>query len=384
LFIAMLIPIPFRWIFFIFILYAIVKYAFAVLEHSARGFLTPPDSGLGHLTKNNWIPLQYIVVLGAFLAIIWAVWTYLTLGLAIITAASLLYLMPASIMLLGVTGNSIHAIHPIALLDVTRAIGANYLLLWLMMVVIALADGLIGLAIEQGLPTLIGLPSGFFISSLLLIANFHLLGYVVYQYHETLGYDVDQDFTEDEDDLPSTHSADAIRQEIHILLEKGDYETAKKRLKHKIIKEPNNLEIHHFCHQFLTEQNDRPGIPRHAQQYLPLLLAAKENNQAINVIKLSYAINPDYKIKDANIALKLAQLAIAQHEKGLATTILSHYRTHYPGDKNMVEAQFQYAKLLHEFHHDTAQAKMILRSLIGRHSQHPKIELLTDYWNKLQ
>jgi len=368
----------------VFVFYAIFKYGFAVLEHTARGHLQPPDSGMGHVDKNNRLPLKQMLLLLSMGGLVWVTYAFVSPEVSLILAIFLAFMWPASTMLLGVTGNFFQAANPLSLLNMVSAIGFSYGLLYLLLLVISSFGWVLKYGIQSGLPLLIGLPLGVAVIGYFVVANFHLLGYVIYQYHEALGYNANQAFDEaPAEALPSVHSVESIQQEVDIVLSEHGYAAAKQRLKKKILSEPNNLEIHHYCHQFMLDHQDEPGIPRHAQQYIPLLIAQGMDDLMLTIARRCLQIKPKFKLKHASDALLVGKIAYDKADFDLALKVFTLFRQQFPGHKENVDTQFLCAKLYAQQLGDTAKAKMIMRSLVGRHSRHAKIEAMKAFLAEL-
>ena len=368
---------------FVFVLYAILKYAFSILEHTARGHLHAPDSGMSHLAKNTHLPLKQMMLLLSLSALIWATQHFVSPTLGIVLGLFLLLMLPASTMLLGVTGNLLQAANPWSLVQMISAIGLSYALLTVLILLISSMGWVIEQSIQAGLPLLLGLPLGIAVMSYFVVANFHLLGYVIYQFHDTLGYNASEAFDPEGEETDAPHPVDPIHQEVLIVLSERGYPEAKDRLKKKILSEPNNIQLHHFCHQFMLEHHDETAIPRHAQQYIPLLIADGQQELVLVIARRCFHSNPEFKLKHAANALQLGQIAYDKADFKLALKVFTLFRQQFPGHKGTVNTQFLCAKIYAQHRGDKRQAKMIMRSLVGRHSNHSRIDEMKAFLAEL-
>lgn len=169
--------------------FILMKYAFQVLQSTAVGHMQPPTGSTSMSGSDFALPIKswlLLIVLGIIIGLSVLLGP---LGIIISTVlASLIY--PAMIMTLGVTRKFFHALNPAELTEMVRMIGPSYLGLVGMLFLLYGADSallmLIGpMIIPNNVLAIMVIIT--FVTSYYTLVMFHLMGYVIYQFHEDLG-----------------------------------------------------------------------------------------------------------------------------------------------------------------------------------------------------
>jgi tetratricopeptide (TPR) repeat protein len=185
----------FSWIPFInLILSAIlIKYAFSILNTTMHGNLNPPKIDTLFTTEDfgpvikQWI--MYVVIgIGGIFA-----FTKIGVIVGIVYIVIVSYSLPSMIMLLVTSEKLGHALNPVMFLGFAVKIGKGYLIMWLFLVLLLSAPGVLGYYIMKYLP---GFSQKFLITfgeNMYTFISYHLMGYVILQYHENIGHEIDYD-----------------------------------------------------------------------------------------------------------------------------------------------------------------------------------------------
>ena len=181
------------WIPFVnLILYAIlIKYAFSILTTTMHGNLNPPGIDALFTTEDfapvikQWIMYAAIGIVGVFF--------FVKTGIigGIIYSLVISYSLPSMIMLLVTSEKLGHALNPVMFLGFAIKIGKGYLIMWLFLVLLLSAPGALGYYIIKYLPKFSQHFLITFGENMYTFITYHLMGYVILQYHENIGHEID-------------------------------------------------------------------------------------------------------------------------------------------------------------------------------------------------
>ena len=170
---------------------AAIKYALLTLNNSAQGKLIAPDISFKVLNEDvTQVFKQFgILVLVNFLG----GWVFANHGFV----AGILYMqlsvlfIPAMIMALVATDNIAQAFNPIVLFRIISGIGKNYLLMYLFLTFFKNAPDVLAGQLQMFLPSAAVYFVYFAATQYYTIMAYNLMGYVMLQYHEEIGYEVE-------------------------------------------------------------------------------------------------------------------------------------------------------------------------------------------------
>ena len=116
---------------------------------------------------------------------------------AIAFAIAALFFVPSMIILLVTTGSLFHAINPVVFVGLAFRIGWAYFLMNFFLILLGSAPAYLAQYVIRFLPPDLHLMLFGFAKSFYTIVSYHLMGYVILQYHEKIGYKVDyEDFSD--------------------------------------------------------------------------------------------------------------------------------------------------------------------------------------------
>src|ERR1700721_2754608 len=123
------------------------KYAYILFDHTVRGFDEPPTLDIGMLNPvDEQRPLAQLVIAGLIYAAVMFAQHMLGSAVAVTIAVAAGLLLPASVAILGLEGNALKAVYPVAWVRMVMGLGTMYVL------VLAVICGyaLIAVALERG------------------------------------------------------------------------------------------------------------------------------------------------------------------------------------------------------------------------------------------
>lgn len=342
------------WFIGLFLLLAAYKYAFSVLRDTANGHmqaqvgvLEAPDAlvfkfiGLNIVMVLMLVPVVLIIGPAAGL-----------LGLAVITFAQ-----PAAIMSLAMDEDLGSALNPATWAAIIGRIGVPYFALWLLLLVFQTSAAYAEVWLANFLPSLLAtiVAEAAFLWGL--FGTFHLMGYLLYQYHERLGFEPGRHAHAAE--LPRNREAEVLAAANQRVRE-GDAEGALSLLREEMRERALPAEAHELYRRLLRTRGDDAGLLEHGRRYLHLLLVEKQERKALGLARECLDTDPAFAPLEAADGLKLAERAeqIGQHK--LAADLLIGTARSHPREPAGTEAAIRAASLLRERYDRADLAKQLL------------------------
>lgn len=210
------------WLLQLLPLAAITLYGFACLRETAGGKLQAPD--VEKCFEGSLNPIIYV-----FLAIIFALFVTgvvgALLGVAFAALLSGLFIgiLPAAIMVIAITERLLPALNIGRLMGVVQATGSSYFIMLLFLIIMMSSVALLSSVLGVEKPSFGNVFLQAVVSNYYLVVEYHLLGYLVFQHHQELGFKT------------KTHRSKTLRRtdeqrdlaKLDVLIKVGDYESAK-------------------------------------------------------------------------------------------------------------------------------------------------------------
>lgn len=345
---------------------ALTRYAYGVLEETARGHLTPEDYDRTDTSHRNSLPYKQFAVFFVM---------GLALGLcslagrfAAFVAQGVVNLsMPASIMVLTLTGSMGAALSPAGLWRVIRSIGLPYLGLCAFLFLLSLGGPELLKLVAPRLPLWAMVPGINFILMYFTLIMFNLMGYVLYQYHGDLGLAAEGDeglagpegerATDPGERIAALISAGQVDQALDVAYEAqrlapGDFRAQDRYLK--------LLLLGHKTERFLS----------HARSVLPVYLARGQLAEAWALWRRCRQLDAAWETPEATV-LGLAQAAARGRDFRGALEVMKGFDRRYPGHGDIPAVYLLSAQILCEQFHQDPMAGRILETLKARYPDHP-------------
>ncbi|MBW8811391.1 MAG: hypothetical protein JF591_21810, partial [Lysobacter sp.] len=189
--------IPFVFLLDLLVWAAFFQYAFEVLSWSANGRAQAPEiafnvsAGVGRYATLLLVLLNAVVVLSFVFAGAVA---------ALLVGVLLAFAIPAMMMILALDEGFARALNPVAWLLIAARIGRAYFVLVGFFVAALVVQSISAGWLNGLLPGFIATPLAAFVVNYLMIANFHLIGSVIHDQRDALGYEGHLDFHEQKKD----------------------------------------------------------------------------------------------------------------------------------------------------------------------------------------
>lgn len=367
----------------LFVLYALAfKLAVDVLVETANGNMLPGDYQSSFEAKN--ILIQFVIVgLLQTGMLIWLKYFVLDSLLIITYIIVSTFITPAVFMVLSITSSLSSALNPLIIIKLIKPWFFTYLIFvvfWLFeeMLLTFIID-----PFTAKLPSLFGGVVSHLIKFYVLILNFHIMGFLIFQHRHSFGFDAKIDRNSDSLDSLSREepNENPIYVRIKSLIAMGDFNQAKAiiaemrkesdtseelskienllrdKLGQKEIKHRSNAEK---IHQFIKE--NRPG--KAFQVYQQMLL----NQEKFNAI-------------DATDITNLVHSAYQAQRFSQVVNLLKFFHNKYPNHEDIVPNYFLMVQVLFQNEKTKEQAKTLLDKLIKKYPNHKLIPQL-ESWRK--
>jgi len=297
------------------------KYCFVVLDSAVAGDEEPPVLSVEMINPfDEQRPLAQAILIAAGWAL--ASWLGAKLGRPALIASGALMLaaLPASVAVLGITGNPFRAAYPLALGALIRGMGRDYA--WLLIATLVCGGGLYALA-QPDLPLSLLVVLGM----LALLTLFALIGGAVHENRFALGVPTRTRAERRAEHEQREHAAERSRMLDrsfgHARL--GRISDAWAEIERWTLEHchdaPDRRARTHAEYAALIESASRWDDPRIADRlvsdHLSRLLAQRETGRALDVLERRLASNPRFRPASAGHAARLRDLAALAGKRSL-------------------------------------------------------------------
>ena len=368
--------------------YAILKYAFLILNHTARGNLSPPEILGDNYRANQWLPLKQAVVFLLMAAVVTGI-MFVSPVLGVVTVLFLMFAMPASTMSLAINGSIGGALNPATLATVMKRIGWPYLILYVFLLLVSAGSSATQFVLGAVAPVWLVVQLLTFVSAYFTVIMFNMMGYVVYQYHEDLGFEDVREFTEP-DSPPSgprtgvgvaaaAPPADPFQTELNVLINEGKLDEAKDRMRRRIDGPAATLEDREKYHKLLQLAKDKTESSSHGADYVRALTHTAESTRAVQVYEDCVGLDPEFQVTDGRQSVRLAERAYAIGKNDTALRLINRFAKRFPKHELTTDAFLLAAKLLCEHKGQDQQAVQILDGLLRQFPGHKLTAEIEEY-----
>ncbi|MFO7930721.1 MAG: tetratricopeptide repeat protein [Desulfosalsimonas sp.] len=365
----------------------LLNYAYVSLRNTASGDLNPPQ--VSEMLSGNFLDVVIPVVKQAVLIfVLIVVGVFLTGRLGVF--AGLLYmllavfLLPSMIIVLVNTESLITALNPAAFLALPFKIGRGYFIMFVFLALLALAPGALLQWVMPYLPPLLGLYLMSLAQNYYTLVSYHLMGYVLLQYHESIGYEIEADDIRGasaEDRKVPDDPASREKKATAVLLSEGRFDEAADHIRQWREQGGDfdaGLAEQYF--ELLKAGGDKQGMVEHAPVYLDFAVAEGKKKQALEAYDACRQIDSDFSV-GPQVLFRLGEW---MSESGRFRDALKTFSGLVKADPDADEAPLSYfraAQLYHDRFMDTEKAIKILKTLIRRYPDH---EMRTRFENYLE
>ncbi len=362
----------------------LLKYSHAALKNTAHARYSPPKINSETIFEDFGIVFKQFavfIIIGIAMVKVTQMFGPL-IGLAFLVVAILS--IPSMIIVLVATGSLIHAINPVVFITMAWRIGWGYLLMYLFLTILGGAPTLLGRHVIAYLPQ----NSHLFLFSLAkcfyTIISYHLMGYVILQYHEDIGYEVDLD---EEDSILEEKKAEQpagseILNRVDILIKEGKIDDAIFLIRSETGGNIADLELAERYYNLLKIKQSIPDLLKHSVMYLDLLAAAKDKEKLCEVYSECVTHDASYVPSTSTLFRVASSLNEAGNPKGAVNTYNRFIKAN-PKDPLIPKAYFLAANIINEKLKNPSKAAGILKSLVKAYPNHEITPHVEKYLRQL-
>lgn len=366
----------------------LMKYSFTAMAATARGALIPPNVDLKSLSDDAHQAFVPAVLTGVIIFLCIVVAGKAGPAAGVLCLAFGFIALPSMIMSYMAGGSIIHALNPMLFISIMLRIGWPYLSMVFFLVLLLLAPNALGFALGRLLPAAGQNFLFSFANSYYTIIFYHLMGYVLLQFHQQIGYRIDQeDFVyKSESTSPvvpvPTDPVSGILTKIEFLAKEGKYDEALTLIKRETQGKITNPLLSRQYFKLLKLKND-PELAQHVAPHLNLVISQNDKKEACDVFLTSLTAKIDVNLP----AQSLIKLAGWLNESGSYRESISVYNRIISGptDNSLIPmAYFRAACILYEKLDNKVKADKIFRMLKAKYPMDDIIPHVDSYLRRIE
>jgi len=355
-----------------------LKYAFVVMEDVAHGHLKPRPISGSVLSDELELPFKQIFLIVFMATVNYKVLEYLGSGPFTLVLIFTVLAFPASIMVLAIEHSFFKALNPLVLLVTMKRIGPSYFILCIFLMLLLFGSDQAIYLFSTILPLKLFFAAVNFISMYFALIMYSMMGYVLYQYHEELGFSIEEEYQEDS--ISQKRDVGDLRfRNIDILLQEGKVTEAEQKLIQAIKDNPGELEPREKLHRLYIATRNQTGLQQHSADYVVRLLHMKKPSEAMRVYLEAYHVTEEIKLKGAKERYQLAELLKSNGQSRVALTLLNNLHQEYPSYEGIPAAYLLVAEIMFEYFNEEQKALQILDFLSKKYPGHPLQGKIKEY-----
>ncbi|MCC4604157.1 hypothetical protein [Xanthomonas campestris] len=335
---------------------ATYTYAFDILRHTADGQPDAPRLGYDSFDSAVLRLILLAIALGVVIGVAAAIAGPFGLTLAYLGT---MLLLPGMLISLAIDGSLRRALNPAVSIDMALRIGWPYLAAYGLLYVIQGSGTAAVFFALKFLPPLVREATVMMTSIWALFASFHLLGYLVYQYHEELGYVPGGGAGHERTD-PDQRLLDEADQ----YLRDGHSDEAFQALRGAVRSRAVSLAVHELYQRLLRQHHRNDELREHTRQYINRLLQEKQERRALALQREALDLDATFTPLTPEQATLLAERAKMAGQFQLATDGLMAAIAAWPRERMLPAWSLDAGLMLAERFGRDEQARAVLQQAL--------------------
>lgn len=374
----------------------LLKYCFAALKETARGNMRPPEINEHTITDDFAIVAKYwllgvmffsagLACFVIFASLSMAVGFAAGMALSAACIVALLLVLPAEVIVLATSGSILSALNPAVSGRMAFRIGTPYLLMYFFLIILYLAPGALVYFMRPFFPSLVSDFVFALANCYYSIVAHHLMGYVILQHHDTIGYEVDfEGQSMCPPGGPHTKNAEQdLLNRLNIMIKGGRHADAADLVRTETQGNIANLELAERYYQLLKIVRKNEDMLAHAQAFLDLLIKANMADTAASVYRECVAVDPSFNPR-ASTLFKIAGSLSATGDHRASLEAYNRFIQHSPDDPLVPKAYFLAAGVFHEKMLSPEKAVKTLKRLIRNFPGHEIVPYAEKYLRRIE
>lgn len=270
------------------------------------------------------------------------------------------------------------ALNPIYCITLATRIGASYLLMCLFLLLLLFAPTFLIHYIGAFMPKKLLLFVSYVSVLYYTVISYNLMGYVILQYHEEIGYQVEADEYVEQGEAfkgetspgkADRESAENVIGRAETLIKSGRTDDALFVMQHWLRTKGPEKTVSERYYNLLKITQKTPEMLSYAKAHLDVLTAADDKGAACAVYKECVAADPGFE-PDPAALFKIGQWQLAGGDARSGAEILLRFLRVYKEHQLAPKACFVLARGFHERLKDPTRARKALGLLIQRYPGH--------------
>ena len=356
---------------------ALIKYAYATLSFTAQGLLRPPPLSREVIIEGYELPFKQGLVFLLLLQLAYALSRHLSENALLLLVFAFWLVLPANVMVLASTRSFLNSLNPALLLSLILRLGWHYLALYALLVCLYIAWANVQSWLWQrptmttGLTFLASWSSAYY-----LLVMFHLMGYVLYQFHEAIGVDIGS-----ADEAEDKNAQDQRFALFEKFMEQENYPAAADELKYHIEQQPTDSALHLKLHRVLQLSGDQRELCQHGRYFIRLLLSLNKKQQALAVYDACVTADPEFTLLEDTYRELIEMMRLAGRSRE-ALRLVARFAERHADSELLPMMLLLAARIALEDLCDNSSAKAWLDRLQQRFPEHT-VQVQAQIYRKL-
>lgn len=369
---------------FNFVLYVLaIKYAAVVLQHTADGELTPPKPTLEVINENYQLPFKLFFVLAVFDYGIGHLASSLNEFFFYVTMFISSLLPPAIIIAIMITEEVGYALNPLNWFSIAYRIGWPYLIMVVFLFLFSSVQGEFAYMLFSFLPDKLIWPMWMAISTYFMMVGFHLMGYVVLQYHDKLGMESPEVLHEMGNDAPQPNSS-ITSPLLEKFVAEGNVPAAVAEMASLMEEHPQDMELKRRIYVYLKSNGQLDNLSRYAPNYFEHLCIHNRFADAAAVYQESLERDQPFSPKSPSHYVPVMQELRRRRAAKQAVLLAQGFHKRFSNEPLTPSIYLEMAKILSEDMQRDDLARQALQYLLRSFPEHPLIPEIQLYLGILE
>ncbi|AUM14417.1 tetratricopeptide repeat protein [Ketobacter alkanivorans] len=345
------------------LLACITRYGFMIIEYSAEGRFDPPTLQETFSESGFNVLVQQVVVQLIFAGFTIAVALLNSDFLNVLANALVLFVAPASMMLLATEKTIGAAIVPGSIAHLIRSVGWSYLLLYAFLFLLLGAEAALFEVFVEEVPPQYFVPLFVGVTLYFMMVGYHLMGYVIFQYQSEIGFVAEDQMAREKRRL----NIDPVDAKTELLVKDGQYQKAADTLTRHLMANPKSVRHHEKLSKLLLALQDKDQALAHGQRFMSVLHELGDESRLYFLFCGYEQLEPSFKPEDPDVLLSLADQLYNRGKFQQVCHLLANLHKVAPHFKRVPDAYLIMAKALLEGFKDSYKSSQYLKYIKAKH-----------------
>ena len=345
------------------ILACITRYGFLILEYTAEGRAEPPTLSETFASAGFEVLFQQVAVQVVFVVFLVAVGRLGIAFLDIVALALVVFVTPASLMILATEKSIAQAINPQSISHLISSIGWSYLLLYAFLFLLWGAEAAVFEVFAEEISPQYFLPVFVGVTLYFMMVAYNLMGYVIFQYQSAIGF-VAEDAVAREKRRSNIDPLDA---RVEVLVKEGRYDKAVDTLSKHLRTQPGSVRHHEKLSRLLIAMNDREPALNHAQSYMEAVHKLGDDSRLYFLYNDYEKLDPKFLPEAPAICVSLAHQLYRRGKFNQTCHLIANLHKRAPSFTDIPDAYLLMARALFDGLKDRYKAAQYLKFIKAKY-----------------